>query len=171
MTGFDPSLREALMPDASDTAVSEVLGRIPSGCSILTASHEGRSTGILASWIQQASFNPLLLTVAVRDGRPIQALIDASGRFVLNLLGGDGRAMLEHFARGFAPDDAAFEGLAHRDSAYGVILDDVLGYLECEVKAKSATGDHWLYVGHPLSAGIGRPGEPYVHVRKSATNY
>ena len=47
-----------------------VLGRVPSGVFILTASDgEGRETGMLASWVQQASFEPQQVTVAVNGTR------------------------------------------------------------------------------------------------------
>ncbi len=75
------------MPDTTSDPIAEVLGKLPSGCSILTAGHEGRSTGMLASWIQQGSFEPLLLTVAVKHGRPLVELVEGSGRFIVNILG------------------------------------------------------------------------------------
>ncbi len=91
--------------------VARVLGKLPSGCSILTAAHTGRSTGMLTSWLQQASFQPLLLTVAIKPGRPMPDLIEKSQRFVVNLLGQNPDAFFRHFGRGFAPGEPAFEGL------------------------------------------------------------
>ncbi len=46
---------------ASD-ALAAAVAKIPSGLAVLTATHKGRSTGMLASWVQQASFEPLMLT-------------------------------------------------------------------------------------------------------------
>ncbi len=148
-----------------------VLGKIPSGCSILTAAHHGHSSGMLASWIQQAAFEPLLLTVAVRDGRPIQPLIEGSRRLVLNLLGSNQRPMFKHFGGGFGPGDEAFAGLDIQESAYGVILPECLGYLGCDLVSQLPAGDHHVYLAQPRVAGMLSGGEPYVHTRKSAAGY
>ncbi len=159
------------MADTPSDPIAEVLGRLPSGCSILTAGPQGRSTGMLASWIQQASFEPLLLTVAVKRGRPLEALVEDSGRFVVNILGSDPKEMFRHFGKGFGPDEPAFEGLACRATEFGTILDDALGFLECMVQFRMEVGDHWLYVAEPVSGGAGAESEPYVHIRKSGRSY
>ena len=159
------------MADTTSDPIAEVLGKLPSGCSILTARHEGRSTGMLASWIQQASFEPLLLTVAVKRGRLLVELVEGSGRFVVNILGSDPKAMFRHFAMGFGPDEPAFEGLPCRETEFGTILDDALGFLECTVQLRTEVGDHWLYVAEPVSGGASAESEPYVHIRKSGRSY
>ncbi len=159
------------MPDPTPDPIAEVLGKLPSGCSILTAKHEGQSTGLLASWIQQASFEPLLLTVAVKCGRPLVELVEGSGRFVVNILGSDPKAMFSHFGKGFGPDEPAFEGLTCRETEFGTVLDDALGFLECMVQFRIEAGDHWLYVAEPVSGGVCAEGEPYVHTRKSGRSY
>ena len=159
------------MADPTSDPIAEVLGKLPSGCSILTAGHEGRSTGMLGSWIQQASFEPLLLTVAVKRGRPLVELVEGSGRFVVNILGSDPKEMFRHFGKGFGPDEPAFEGLACRATEFGTILDQVLGFLECMVQFRMEVGDHWLYVAEPVSGGMCVESEPYIHTRKSGRSY
>ena len=75
--------------NATPGYVGWALGRIPSGCSIITARSASGRTGMLASWVQQCSFEPLMITTAVKKDRPVQKLIDESGAFVVNLLGED----------------------------------------------------------------------------------
>src|SRR5690554_1181470 len=72
-----------LMNENLKKQVAQALGQIPSGCFVMTAAHGGKATGILASWVQQASFDPPMVTVAVKHGRPIQELLESSGHFVL----------------------------------------------------------------------------------------
>ena len=159
------------MVDQAAELVAKILGSLPSGCSILTATHAGRSSGMLTSWIQQASFEPLLLTVAIKQGRPILDLIEKSRRFVLNLLGSDPDKLLRHFASGFGLGEPAFEGLSCRHTQHGVVVDDALGYLECDVWTTVRTGDHDLFIAQAVSAGSGVHGAPYVHIRKTALKY
>src|SRR5437763_1820902 len=100
---------EHLRPDG--TGLGQALGRIPSGLYILTVRSGDRATGMLASWVQQAGFDPPMLTVAVRRDREVADLIDATGRFTLSQLAKGSKSLIRHFGRGFAPDAAAFEGL------------------------------------------------------------
>src|SRR5262245_41503061 len=117
------------MADEPQTELSRVLGQIPSGVSILTARAGKQSTGMLASWVQQAGFEPPTITVAVKKGRPIESIMATSGHFVLNLLSEDRSQMFKHFGKGFAPDEPAFTGLAVHDVAQGVVIDVCLSHL------------------------------------------
>jgi len=151
--------------------IGAAVGMIPSGCSILTVAHEGRSTGLLVSWVQQAAFEPLSLSVCVKRGRPAQELIDAAGRFVLNVVGEDPSAMFQHFGKGFAPDEEAFDGVATEPSAFGPLLTDCVAQLGCRVTEKVAVGDHDLYVVAVAAGRSKRGAKPYVHQRKSGLSY
>lgn len=157
--------------DASREAVAAAVAQIPSGLAILTAAHEGRSTGMLASWIQQASFDPLMLTVCVKRDRPIEPLIDAAGRFVLNILGEGSTEMLKHFGRGFALGDDAFAGLRVHLRDYGIQLDGCLAHIACEVSAKVPAGDHFLYLARTVAGETQARARPHVHLRTTAVGY
>src|SRR5262245_21333861 len=126
------------MVDHSRSPISglgQALGRIATGLYILTASHEGRATGMLASWVQQAAFDPPMLTVAVHRDRYVGDWMEASGRFVLNQLATGSKAMIRHFGRGFPPEADAFAGLDLRPEGAqgGPVLASALAYLDVEV--------------------------------------
>src|SRR6266446_4493075 len=89
------------------SGLGQALGRIPSGLYILTVTHEGRSTGMLASWVQQAGFDPPMVTVAIAGQRYVGDWVAASGRFTLNQLPAGSKALIRHFGRGFAPEAPA----------------------------------------------------------------
>src|SRR4028118_903064 len=95
--------------------LGQALGRVPSGLYILTVRHDGKATGMLASWVQQAGFEPPMVTVAVNADRYVGAWIDRSGRLALNQTAPARQAHLRHFGRGFTADAPAFEGLAPPD--------------------------------------------------------
>src|SRR5437773_3544918 len=126
-----------------DEMIAAALGRIPSGCAILTAKAGGRRTGMLASWMQQAAFEPPMISVAVHAGRPIEALIDESGQFVANVLSDNPGPMFKQFGKGFAPDEDAFVGLATQDHDAGIIIPDQIAWLACKVRGKHPAGDHF----------------------------
>ncbi|MHC4063655.1 MAG: flavin reductase family protein [Planctomycetota bacterium] len=152
-------------------AIGLALAKIPSGAAIATATHEGKSAGLLASWIQQVAFEPPMICLAVKRGRPIEAVIDAAGTFVLNLVGEDGTGIFQHFSRGAAPSENAFEGLAVQHREAGPVLGDCLGHLACKVAAKHEAGDHNLYLAEVTAAAVDTAAKPYVHVRNTGLSY
>lgn len=157
--------------DSTRETIGSALGRVPSGCAIMTAQAEGRATGMLVSWTQQAAFDPPSLTVALKRGRPIATLLASSRRFALNLLGDDPTAMFRHFGRGFGPDEDAFAGVAVTPSEFGPTLAVAIACLGCRVVDSLAVGDHDLYVAEVVSASAVANAKPYVHTRKSGLSY
>jgi len=150
---------------------AEAVGRIPSGVSILTACDSDASTGMLASWVQQAAFEPLAVSVCVRLGRPILEMIEASGVFALNPVPEASGALFRHFGKGFGPGEDAFEGLEVERTAYGVRLTGALAYLGCRVINTVDVGDHRLIVGDVVEGRVMGDGSPHVHLRKTGASY
>ncbi|MFN4260661.1 MAG: flavin reductase family protein [Gemmataceae bacterium] len=148
------------------------LGRVPSGLFILTARHGDQETGMLASWVQQCSFEPPLVSVAIKKDRPIAHWLADRGTFVLNILDDTQTDMIAHFGRGFPLDAPAFSGLdVDRDSSSAPLLREALAYLECQVAARHPAGDHDLYLAVVLSGQLLNDGHPMVHIRKSGQHY
>src|SRR4051812_36801885 len=86
-----PACRDSMGPSVMGdprppelSGLSQALGRVPSGLYILTACRDGKATGMLASWVQQAGFDPPMVTVAVNRDRYVGDWIAHSGRFALN---------------------------------------------------------------------------------------
>lgn len=152
-------------------SIGASVARIPSGCSILTIEHEGRSTGVLVSWVQQAAFDPLLISVCIKRGRPVGGLIDAAGRFLLNVIGEESSVMLSHFGKGFSLEEDAFEGIALTATDYGPRLSACVSHLACRVTRKVAAGDHDLYIAEVVAGEAAAAAKPYVHIRKSGHSY
>lgn len=160
------------MGDKQLSPIARALGSIPSGCTILTATAEDRSTGMLASWVQQAGFEPPVVTVAIKKGRPIQDIVEMSRRFSLSLLGeSQSQAMFRHFGRGFGPDDDAFDGMDTNPSEYGISINGALAELHCVLIEVVDAGDHMVYLGKVEDATFADNGKPYVHLRKNGLSY
>jgi len=151
--------------------IGAALGRIPSGCSILTAVHDGRSTGLLVSWVQQATFDPPAITACLKQGRPASQLIDASRRFLLNVIGEESKHLFHHFGKGFSLEEDAFSGLSVRETTFGPLIESCIAHLGCQVTNTIPVGDHDLYVGEVVAAGVVEGARPYTHIRKSGLAY
>lgn len=161
---------ENLSAEARDR-IGKALGRIPSGCAILTVRGGSGETGMLASWLQQASFEPPMISVAVKSGRPVEKLIDEAGGFVVNILGENAAAMFRHFGKGFSPEQDAFTGLEVKRFGAGLVISDQIAWLSVKVAGKHAAGDHWIYLAEVMDAGVGELAPPYVHTRKNGFSY
>lgn len=162
------------MPDSAkdDATLANVLGKVASGVFILTARQGEQETGMLASWVQQAGFEPPTVSVAVKHGRYVADWLQQGCPFVLNVLGeGQGR-LLKHFARGFEPDAPAFEGLDVERTSGGVpYLRGVLGTLECEPSGHVDSGDHRIFLARVTAARSDTDVKPMVHIRRNGMRY
>jgi flavin reductase (DIM6/NTAB) family NADH-FMN oxidoreductase RutF len=153
--------------------LAQALGRVPSGLFILTVRGEGRDTGALVSWVQQAGFHPPMLTVALRSDRLAAVWVKASGRFTLNQIPAGHKHLLRHFGRGFGPDEPAFNGMEiTHEASGGPVLADALGFLDMEVSAHLDSGDHRLFLARVTDGALLQPDvEPMIHVRHSGLHY
>jgi flavin reductase (DIM6/NTAB) family NADH-FMN oxidoreductase RutF len=158
------------MPEVADAALA--VGKIPSGLFIVTACQGDRKEGYLGSWIQQASFSPLLLNLAIRPGRPCYDLIRASGRLGINIVGHKNGGMMKPFWSPEAGTDP-FAGLEWDRSERGNIrLASALAFLDCEVRSSFTPGDHEiLFVEVVDGRVLQAEDKPLSHVRKSGMGY
>src|SRR5437763_11245331 len=96
----------------SDKQWVAALGRIPSGLFILTARRGTQETGMLASWVQQCSFEPPLVMAAVRRGRVLEAWPHPGDHFVHNILDDSQTDMIVYSGRGIASGENVFTTLS-----------------------------------------------------------
>lgn len=156
--------------------VAAVLGRIPSGIFILTAQgSSGDETGLLASWVQQAGFEPPAVTVAVNKKRYVNDWLGEAAGVAISFVGETQKQLLGHFGRGFEPGQPAFEGLSVARTQDGLpVLEDCLGWIAGQVTGSVDAGDHLIYAVRITESHSGPrlPDEkPWVHLRKNGLNY
>jgi flavin reductase (DIM6/NTAB) family NADH-FMN oxidoreductase RutF len=153
--------------------LAAALGRVPSGLFVLTVRHGDAETGVLASWVQQCSFEPPQLSMAIKRGREVVAWLTDGAAFVLNVLDDTQTDMIAHFGRGFALNEPAFTDLAveRPAGASAPVLSEALAYLDCRVAGRCQAGDHDLFLGRVVGGRVLNPGQPMVHVRKSGMHY
>lgn len=154
------------------TDLGAAMGRIPSGIFILTATLGEKKTGMLASWIMQCSFEPPMVTAAVRKERYLVDWLRSGAKVAVNILSDDEKSMISHFGRGFDPDAPAFTGIELLESATGApVLAEALAYLEGTVAGSFETGDHVIFAIQCEQGRLLGEGRPMIHVRKDGMNY
>jgi flavin reductase (DIM6/NTAB) family NADH-FMN oxidoreductase RutF len=55
--------------------IAKALGKLSSGLYVVTAAHAEVKSAMIASWVAQASFEPLGFTVAVAKDRAIESFL------------------------------------------------------------------------------------------------
>ncbi len=157
----------------SDKAIA--VGHIPSGLFIVAVndSATGMTDGYLASWIQQVSFEPLILAVAIKPGRPAYDMIKSGKPFAINVVGDHDKTFLKHFWKGYDPANNPFNELAHEMGENGgVILKQAKSAIECQMISASSPGDHEVLFVKVLSSYMNaEESRPMVHIRKSGADY
>lgn len=161
-----------MKPDDPAKHLAAALGRIPSGIFVLTVTNSGRENGMLASWVQQCSFQPPRLTVAIHPDRDVARILKAGASFTLNILESSQTDMVAHFGKGFGPGEEPFRNVAVlRQEGRAAVLSEALAYLECTVVERVKAGDHDLFIADVSAGQLLDEGQPMVHIRKNGLHY
>ena len=149
------------------------VGQIPSGLFIVCAQKNGEIDGYLASFVQQVSFDPLLLCLAVRPGRPAYDLIKGGETFSINVVGDHDSKYMKHFWSGYDPQKNPFAEIPHRIEASGAVtIEAAKAVVEARLVQSAQPGDHEVVFAEVLGSRILHDeGKPLVHLRKSGLDY
>jgi flavin reductase (DIM6/NTAB) family NADH-FMN oxidoreductase RutF len=134
-----------------------VVGHIPSGLFIVTVKNQNteKYEGFLASWVQQASFEPLLISLCIRDGRPGVENILNKEPFCINVVGKDSTEYLSYFMKenhdGMNPLDKVPHEIVH---GKGMFIDAARSVVVCEAREISHPGDHYLITAEVMDGLI-----------------
>ena len=131
---------------ALDVNMEKALGRISNGLYIVTAKKGDVSGAMIASWVTQASLQPLGFTIAVAKDRALDSLLQINDHFVLNVLEeGNYQDLKKHFLKRLLPGIDRFTDVKIQTAKNGSpILSDALAYMECEVINSMECSDHWI---------------------------
>lgn len=157
------------------SAMATAVGHIPSGLFIVSVLDSETNTidGYLASFVQQVSFNPLIVAMAIKPGRPAYDLIKSGKTFAINVVGDHDKTYLKHFWQGYNPARNPFSELPHEMGEFGgVILQQAKSAIECQMVESVQPGDHEvLFVKVLASYVMNEESKPMVHIRKSGADY
>lgn len=129
---------------------------------------------MFASWVTQASLNPLGVAIAVSKDRAIESLMHVGDRFVLNVLEeGNYQGLMKHFLKRFPPGGDRFAGIKTYPANNGSpILAEALAYMECEITSRIDCGDHWIIYSTVQTGRVAKVNAlTAVHHRKIGNHY
>ncbi|MFO7029777.1 diguanylate cyclase [Limnospira fusiformis CCALA 023] len=143
-----------------EQAKTTILRTMPHALYICGVKEGDDINGFTASWVMQSSFKPPLVVNCVRNDSRSHAMIKASGVFALTFLELGQKDIAQKFFKPQRLVGSKFEDLEFYLGETGCpILSDSLGYIECNVVGSVEKGDHSVFVGEVIAAGVHREGE------------
>ncbi len=136
------------LPPVDPKEFRRVMGLFATGVTVVTAATEAGVHGMTANAVMSVSLDPLLVCVSVDRRARLNAFLDASGGFAINILADDQQALSQFFAglwQGAPP--------VYRVETWigGPRLSGSLASIGCAVHAVLDGGDHRLFVGRVLA--------------------
>ncbi|MFQ5514209.1 MAG: flavin reductase family protein [Myxococcota bacterium] len=154
-------------------AKKTALRMIPYGLYVLTAeTKDGRVAASTVNWVTQASFEPPLVVVGVKADSTAHELIKDARAFALNILGKGQENLAFTFFKTLEREGNSIGGQPFSSGSSGSpILQAAAGFVECILVDTLERGDHSLFLGSVIAAGVsrdiaGRPDDETLTLRE-----
>ncbi|MFD3869454.1 flavin reductase [Streptomyces sp. NPDC058623] len=151
-----------------ETTFRQVLSRWPSGVGIVTTAGEDGWHGMTASSFSSVSLTPPLVLVCLDQRIRSHDLLIRNGVFAVNILGRDHLPLGRRFA-GMEPGVA--DRFASGDWLPGAtgspVLTDSAAWVDCRVLQRYPGGDHSIFLGEVVAAGVPRITAPLLFHSRS----
>jgi flavin reductase (DIM6/NTAB) family NADH-FMN oxidoreductase RutF len=143
----------------------QVAGSFASGVTVITTGRDSNTHGMTASSFSSLSLDPPLILVCFDLTAATLAAVDATGAFVVNILG----AEQEQISRQFASRGAhSLDGVAYTLGELELpIIDGSLAHFECRVARRHLEGDHVILVGEVEAGAVDHGDDPLLYYRGS----
>ena len=123
----------------------EALGHYASGITVITSHIDGEPIGFTCQSFYSVSMSPPLVSFSVMSNSASYPKIRQAGRFVVNILSGEQVNISNQFAR---RGTDKWRGVQWQESPLGnPIIAGSLHWLDCEIHAEHAAGDHLIVIG------------------------
>ena len=144
----------------SSQQLRKILGQFATGVTVVTMRlASGEPWGFTVNAFTSVSLTPPLVLVCVGHGSESFRAMSRAEYFAVNFLAEDQEELSRVFASR-TPD--RFENIPHRESSNGApLLQDCLGFIECQKAASHEHGDHTIVIGEILT-GEARAGAPLL---------
>lgn len=137
---------------------------VPTGVSVVTVRSGDKMNGMIAAWVTQVSFKPVMIAVSIAPQRYTHGLIKESGYFCINALSVESIDIVKHFGFKSGRKIDKFKGMRYTNALKGSpILESAYAYAECEVAHAYKVGDHTLFIGSVIdSAELKEGAKPLI---------
>jgi flavin reductase (DIM6/NTAB) family NADH-FMN oxidoreductase RutF len=161
--------------DEYDRMRRRALWTMPSGLYVV-GSRAGEERNLMTlNWATQVSFDPKLIGIGVEHPALTHRLIAEGGRFTLNTVDREDRAIVRKFTKPVEIDLAAgtANGFAFHDGPTGApVLDQAPAWFDCELRQAVKAGDTTFFIGEVVACGFQRAEDtPVLRMEDTRMNY
>ncbi|WP_308123998.1 3-hydroxy-9,10-secoandrosta-1,3,5(10)-triene-9,17-dione monooxygenase reductase subunit [Mycolicibacterium xanthum] len=138
-------------PPIDPRTFRNVLGQFCTGITVITTEHEGAPVGFACQSFAALSLDPPLVLFCPTKVSRSFAVIEASGRFCVNILHESQKDVSARFG---SRESDKFAGIAWSPSQLGSpVIAGTLAHIDCTVHSVHDGGDHYVVFGavHSLS--------------------
>ena len=144
-----------------EAAKKTALRMIPYGLFVVTASHGGEISGACINWVTQASFQPPLVVLGLKNDSHTLAHVKAGGAFAVNVLATGQKDLAYSFFKPTTVDGNKLSGYEFETGGTGApLLLDAPAWCECKLAEVVEGGDHTVVVAEVVEAGVRRESAP-----------
>jgi len=145
-----------------------VMGQWPSGVTVVTTADDDGPAGMTASSFSSVSLEPPLVSICVARHLYMHGRIQKAGVFAVNILSKDKVEDGLRFA-GMLPDVTdRFAGVPVDTAVTGSpLLQGTMGWVDCKIWAEYDGGDHTIFIGQVMDAGIDETATPLLYHSRS----
>lgn len=123
------------------------------------------------NWLSQVSLRPPLVMAGVKRGSSLHKAIERSGVFAVNILDRTQKEIARTFFKTARPKENKLSGYAFERGKTGApLLLDVPAFFECRVLDRLTRGDHTIFVGEVVNAGVRHEATPLL-LRETGFSY
>ncbi len=147
----------------------QAVGRIVGSICVLTTNQDHHHSGVLTSWVSQATFNPPGVMIAVAKSQNADLISNPGDKFVLNILK-EGRTVRRNFSN---QSNNSFNNVTTKIASNGcLIIEDALAHIECTVQSYLPSGDRTLIYAVVDQGEVSEiNGVTAIQHRKSGSHY
>ncbi len=141
----------------NEEAKKKLLRMIPHALYILTCKANGQTAASTVSWVTQASFQPPLVVVGLKNDSRTFGVVKQAQSFALNFLGSSQKEIAQKFFKHVEPEGNSLAGEIFTPSPLlkHPIFAHMAGFVECRIIETMDKGDHAVVVAEVLGAEPG----------------
>jgi flavin reductase (DIM6/NTAB) family NADH-FMN oxidoreductase RutF len=142
-------------------AKKKALRLIGYGLYVATSRHGDVYGSGTINWLSQSSFDPPLVMAGIQRDSSLHQAIRGSRAFAVHIVGKSQKNLATAFFKTAQVEGDRINGWKFAPGATGSpILEDAPAFFECRVVEEVRRGDHTIFVGEVVEAGVRREEEP-----------
>lgn len=164
MTAVTPIRRDDTRWESGE-AFRSGMRQLASGVSLITSGTSMAPVGLVATAVCSVSVEPPTLLASISHSASAFAVIDATGRFAVNVLGIPHHDIVEQFSQPERRKERFQSGnwIVRPDGP--LLLGDAIAIFDCKVVERLRYSTHTIFLARPLEVSV-NDGGPLIHFNR-----